>query len=307
MGEVYDEDGDLILREYVALTDNLHFFTPDTNPSIIIVSPVDELEDAVEQGVEVNGVVDYGDGLLYEDYIERLKEYLAEILPGIEPTVFSYEALDNNDPLLDGWRGKGLYQYDPEAEVNPTRRGARFFYQVEDIEDPEDEEGEGYPMGRLYHDYWDPLLFGIGEDRDLDMADYPVQRPDLLVCSGQSYWKPKVRVIAVSFEADADADYGDSTIASPTASFAPFLTVSGHCPVERIATSTHSIPALRVSCVPFWRVTQRSPVAKTATFRRSTGRSALSLSHTTIYADHPQMRQLNLDPNLTQRVSRPEP
>ncbi|KAL4772283.1 hypothetical protein BDW60DRAFT_187759 [Aspergillus nidulans var. acristatus] len=196
MGEVYDEDGDLILREYVALTDNLHFFTPDTNPSIIIVSPVDELEDAVEQGVEVNGVVDYGDGLLYEDYIERLKGYLAEILPGIEPTVFSYEALDNNDPLLDGWRGKGLYQYDPEAEVNPTRRGARFFYQVEDIEDPEDEEGEGYPMGRLYHDYWDPLLFGIGEDRDLDMADYPVQRPDLLVCSGQSYWKPKYNCFA---------------------------------------------------------------------------------------------------------------
>lgn len=199
MGEVYDDDGDLILREYVALTDNLHFFTPDTNPSIIIVSPVDELEDAVEQGVEVNGIVDYGEGLLYDDYIERLKEYLAEILPGIEPTVFSYEALDNNDPLLDGWRGKGLYQYDPEADVNPTQRGARFFYQAEDIEDPEDEEGEGYPMGRLYHDYWDPLLFGDGEDRHLEMADYPVQRPDLLVCGGESYWKPKVRVIAVYF------------------------------------------------------------------------------------------------------------
>ncbi|KAL3436063.1 hypothetical protein BDV09DRAFT_165849 [Aspergillus tetrazonus] len=196
MGEVYDDDGDLILREYVALTDNLHFFTPDTNPSIIIVSPVDELEDAVEQGVEVNGIVDYGEGLLYDDYIERLKEYLAEILPGIEPTVFSYEALDNNDPLLDGWRGKGLYQYDPEAEVNPTQRGARFFYQAEDIEDPEDEEGEGYPMGRLYHDYWDPLLFGDGEDRHLEMADYPVQRPDLLVCGGESYWKPKYNCFA---------------------------------------------------------------------------------------------------------------
>ncbi|KAL4739051.1 hypothetical protein BDV11DRAFT_188544 [Aspergillus similis] len=196
MGEVYDEDGDLVLREYVALTDNLHFFTPDTNPSIIIVSPVDEVEDAVEQGVEVNGVVEYGEGLLYEDYIERLKEYLAEILPGIEPTVFSYEALDSNDALLDGWRGKGLYQYDPEAEVNPTRRGARFFYQAEDIEDQDDEEGEGYPMGRLYHDYWDPLLFGDGEDRDLDVADYPVQRPDLSVCGGQSYWKLKYNCFA---------------------------------------------------------------------------------------------------------------
>ncbi|KAL4812291.1 hypothetical protein BDW67DRAFT_170304 [Aspergillus spinulosporus] len=196
MGDVYDEEGDLILREYVALTDNLHFFTPDTNPSIIIVSPVDELEDAVEEGVEVNGVVEYGEGLLYEDYIERLKEYLAEILPGIEPTVFSYEALDRHDSLLDGWRGKGLYQYDPEAEVNPTRRGARFFYQAEDIEDPEDEEGEGYPMGRLYQDYWDPLLFGDREDRNLDLADYPVQRPDLLVCGGQSYWKPKYNCFA---------------------------------------------------------------------------------------------------------------
>ncbi|KAL4943071.1 hypothetical protein BDV06DRAFT_235013 [Aspergillus oleicola] len=253
LGEILDENGIPLVHSYDALTDNLHHFPPDSNPAIYIITPRNELSDAQAAGTKVTGIVDYGEGLLYEGYIMRLREYLHEILPHIQPQIFDYEALDSSDDALDGHRGKGLYQYDPAAVEVPWTgevvRGARFFYQANDIPDPL-EEGVIYPGGRLYEDYWTPPLFAEGEDRDLDDT---VQRPPvtepLLVCGEQPYMELK-------------------------ASYVPFSRAFQHFLAGPIATSSRStLASRRTNCALFSVTVKRSRAAKTATSHQSTSKS----------------------------------
>lgn len=160
-------------------------FTPELGTRAFILTPQNQADEAVDEGEDADGHVQYIDGLLYENLVGELISSVNQMLPGVQVTPFAYQALDMNNELLDlTGRGKALFQYDPNSSRG--RRGSRLIFQGIDIRITEPRRMT-FPKGMVYGDSWiaGQEIANPGENRIL--SDIPDQHGLPSTCGGQIY------------------------------------------------------------------------------------------------------------------------
>lgn len=172
----------------VKLIDHAASFLPELGTRAFILTPQNQENAAEANGADVDGNVNYIDGLLYEDMIDQLIVGVRNLI-GVNASAFSYQALDGTDRRHDTTaRGRALFQYDHRASRGaPPNRGSRLIFQGIDIDITLEGRRMVFPKGVVHEDYWPPPedRSNAGEDRLL--SDNPTRQDSSSTCGDQIY------------------------------------------------------------------------------------------------------------------------
>jgi hypothetical protein len=183
-------DEKLEVNQNEKLADHTASFLPELGTRAFILTPQNQENAAAVNGADVDGNVNYLDGLLYQDLVDLLIVGVREMI-GVDASAFSYQALDGQDERHETTaRGRALFQYDHRASRgSPTNRGSRLIFQGIDIDITLEGRRMLFPKGVVHEDYWPPQEDRSNPDDDSDrvLSDSPIQQDSSSICGGQTY------------------------------------------------------------------------------------------------------------------------